>query len=119
MLFCDSDSGAEIIESPSNITAVLGEDVYLSCRYLGESQIVGGEWKRQVKSKAKRLVGIQNGRAFSRDSDFSEPDSVTNLTVRMRVRGVDVEGQYSCEFESEEENFFKSVFVTVVGKPRQ
>lgn len=116
-MFCDSDTGAEQIEIQSNITAVLGEDAYLSCRYLGDSQIVRSEWKRRVKSKAKRLVGFSNGKPFSRDSDFSEPDSVTNLTVRVRVRSVDVEGQYSCEFESEEENYFKSVFVTVIARP--
>ncbi|KAM4589547.1 uncharacterized protein V3H82_003650 [Fundulus diaphanus] len=101
-----------------NVTGVMGEDVYLSCEYLGAGQIQKAEWKRRVnaQSKFKRLSGFSNGKAFSRD-DFSEPDSLTNLTVRMRLSSMEAEGEYICEFEEEEENLFVSVFVSVFAKP--
>ncbi|XP_018520897.1 uncharacterized protein si:ch211-149e23.4 [Lates calcarifer] len=51
------------------------------------------------------------------DDIFSEPDSLTNLSVKMNVSSVDVEGEYICQFESAEEEFFESVFVTVVAEP--
>lgn len=121
MCLCVSGpDGEQIIEITRNITAVLGEDVYLRCRYLGESEIQRAQWKRQFNSrvKSKRLAGFSNGHPYSRE-DFTHPDSVTNLTVRMNVSSMEVEGEYICEFESEEEDYFDSVFVTVVGKPRQ
>lgn len=106
------------LEIPYNLTAVLGEDAYLSCRYLGEKEIERAQWKRQIKSKRLRLAGFSNGEPFSRD-DFSNPASLTNLTVKMKVSSVEVEGQYICEFETEEEGFSESLFLTVVGKPSQ
>lgn len=118
LLVCVSGSGEE--PTPviaNNVTGVLGEDLYLSCEYVGEGQIQKAEWKRKInsQSKFKRLAGFSNGRAFGRD-DFSEPDSLTNLTVRMRVSSMEAEGEYICEFEEEEENLFVSVFLTVLGK---
>lgn len=41
---------------------------------------------------------------------------MTNLTVRMEVLSVDAEGEYICEFESEEEYYTNSVFLSIVGK---
>lgn len=101
-----------------NLTAVLGEDVHLSCQYQGPSQILSAQWKLRVnsKSKAKRLAGFSHGKPFSREG-FSRPDSLTNLTVQMKVSSVKAEGQYVCEFESEEEDFFGSVYVAVVARP--
>ncbi|XP_078785695.1 uncharacterized protein si:ch211-149e23.4 isoform X1 [Oryzias latipes] len=99
------------LEISENVTAVLGEDVYLSCRYLGESQIQSAEWKRQTsKSVFERLAG------FSNDSS-SYPESVTNLTVQVKVSSVEAEGEYICEFKSEDEFFSRSVFVSVLGRP--
>ncbi|CAN9511221.1 unnamed protein product [Ophioblennius macclurei] len=116
---CLESLGLEsVLEISSNTTAPLGEDVYLSCLYQGQSEILSAQWKRRVnsKSKAKRLAGFSNGKAFGRD-DFSHPNSLTNLTVQMNVSSVNAEGEYVCEFESEEEDFFGSVFVTVVARP--
>lgn len=118
VLLCVSGpAGEPILEVSQNITAVLGEDVYLSCRYLGESKIQDAEWKRQINSKvkSKRLAGFAHGVSFGRNG-FSEPESVTNLTVKMNVSSVEVEGEYTCEFESEEEYYSSNVFLTVVGK---
>jgi len=100
-----------------NVTAVLGQDVYLSCIYEGESQIQSAELRRQIdsRSKFKRLAGFSNGKPFSRDG-FSKPESPTNLTVQMMVSSVEAEGKYSCQFESEDESYLGTVFVTVVGK---
>lgn len=41
---------------------------------------------------------------------------MTNLTVRVKVLSVDAEGEYVCQFESEEEYYSSSVFLSVVGK---
>lgn len=119
VLLCVSCPGGEsILEITKNVTAVLGEDMYLSCRYLGESDIKNAQWKHQLKSKvkSKRMAGFTNGEPFSRNG-FSDPDSVTNLTVKMSVSSVEVEGEYICEFETEEEDYSDSLFLTVVGKP--
>lgn len=121
VLLCVSHPGGEpILEITKNVTAVLGEDVYLSCRYPGENDIENAAWKRQINSKvkSKRLAGFRNGKLFN-GSGFSLPDSVTNLTVRMSVSSVAVEGEYICEFETEEGDYSDSVFLTVVGKPTQ
>lgn len=127
MLSCvsDPDPGGELFLERTHITAVLGEDVYLGCRYVGESKIESAQWKHKISSKAnskvkskKRLAGFVEGKPFSRD-DFSKPDSVTNLTVRMNVSSVEAEGEYICEFESDEDNYSESVFLTVVGKSSQ
>ncbi|XP_070685452.1 uncharacterized protein [Pempheris klunzingeri] len=103
----------------THITAVLGEDVYLSCRYLGQDEIQSAEWKRLIKanSKVKRLAGFKHGEPFSRNIDFSEPDSLTNLTVKMRVSSVEAEGEYICEFQSEDEDYSNKVFVIVLAQP--
>lgn len=99
----------------SNVTAVLGEDMSLSCRYLGESQIQNAEWRRQVQGKYKRLAGFSNGEPFSRNN-FTVPDSPSNLTIYKRVSGVDDEGKYVCEFKEEEDILDVSIYVTVIGK---
>ncbi|XP_051814244.1 poliovirus receptor-like [Acanthochromis polyacanthus] len=106
------------LEVSRNVTAVLGEAVHLTCRYLGQSQIQSAVWKRRSnsQSKSKRLAGFSQGQAFGRD-EFSTPHSLTNLTVKVDVSRVGVEGEYVCEFESEEEDFFASVFVNVVARP--
>lgn len=107
-----------MVEVIQNVTAFLGEDVILSCRYLGEeSDIQSAGWKRQLSSKStfKRLAGFINGKPFGRNG-FSEPASVANLTVVTNVSSVDVEGEYKCQFVCEENDYSFSVFITVVGK---
>ncbi|XP_037318660.2 uncharacterized protein si:ch211-149e23.4 [Pungitius pungitius] len=103
-------------EIHENITAVLGEDVYLSCTYVGESEIQEAEWKSQINSKSKRLAGFFDGKPFSR-GDISKPVSLTNLTVKMKVSSVEVEGEYICQFDSEEATYHGSVHLTVVARP--
>ncbi|XP_034460739.1 uncharacterized protein si:ch211-149e23.4 [Hippoglossus hippoglossus] len=112
------DQSEEPIEIKQNVTAVLGEVVYLSCRYLGDSAILSAKWIRQINSKVKSkgLAGFSNGQPFNR-GDFLEPESVTNLTVQMKVSNVDVEGEYICEFEDEEASYTDRAFVTVLARP--
>lgn len=115
---CVSDPGGDpIFEITHNVTAVLGEDVHLVCAYRGDSEISGAEWTRRINSKrkSKGLAGFENGIPYGRNG-FSAPGSMTNLTVRMEVLSVDAEGEYVCEFETEEEYFSNSVFLSVVGK---
>lgn len=114
-MFSDLSLGSS--EEPfESITAVLGKDMYLSCIYLGDDPVDSSEWKQQISSKKKkRLAGFINGRPFQRDN-FSLPVSLTNLTIQIRVTGVEVEGQYTCEFESLEDTYTGTVIVTVVGK---
>lgn len=99
------------------MTAVLGEDVHLICAYRGDGEILGAEWTRRINSnrKSKGLAGFENGIPYGRNG-FSEPGSITNLTVWMEVLSVDAEGEYICEFESEEEYYSNSVFLSVVGE---
>ncbi|XP_074535110.1 uncharacterized protein LOC141797538 [Halichoeres trimaculatus] len=110
---------APIFEITQNVTAVLGEDVYLRCRFIGESEILSAIWKRQINSKVKSkpLAEFKDNKTLSRHVDFSKPESVTNLTVRMNVSSVNKEGEYVCEFESEEASYSDSVYVTVVARP--
>ncbi|XP_054455488.1 uncharacterized protein si:ch211-149e23.4 isoform X2 [Anoplopoma fimbria] len=111
-------AGETVIDFTPNITAFLGEDVYLSCRYQGEDKIESAEWKRQInnKMKSKRLAGFVNGKAFSRDN-ISQPESLSNLTVRMKVSSVEAEGEYICEFRTEDEQYLGSLYLTVVARP--
>lgn len=85
--------------------------------YRGDGEIFGAEWRRRVSSnvRSKGLAGFKNGIPYSRNG-FSEPGSMTNLTVRMKVLGVEAEGEYICEFESDEEYYSNSVFLSVLGE---
>ncbi|CAK6966738.1 uncharacterized protein si:ch211-149e23.4 isoform X1 [Scomber scombrus] len=112
----------KILEITHNVTGVLGEEVYLNCSYLGESEITTSQWKRQIitnsKVKARRLVGFNaDNMVFCNYDSFSLPYSRTNLTVKMMVSSVEAEGVYICEFESNEEDFSDSVTLTVVARP--
>lgn len=67
------------------------------------------------KVKSKGLAGFKNMIPYGRKG-FSEPVSLTNLTVTVTVLSLDAEGEYTCEFESEEESYSNSIFLSVVGK---
>ncbi|TMS07653.1 Poliovirus receptor-like protein, partial [Larimichthys crocea] len=117
------DTSKGPIELRRNVTGYLGKDVYLSCRYVGESEIFSAKWKRQINSKVKsnsaqyrRIAGAINNNLFGRDG-FSKPESATNLTVKVNVSSVEVEGEYTCEFDTEDENFSETVFLTVEAQP--
>ncbi|XP_036929278.1 uncharacterized protein si:ch211-149e23.4 [Acanthopagrus latus] len=107
-----------MLEVQQNITAVLGEDAYLSCRYLGSGEVESALWKRQHNSKFKtRLAGYRFGKPFSHVEGFSEPVSATNLTVKMNVSSVQDEGEYECEVVTDAADYTELVFLTVVARP--
>ena len=117
---CFSGAGETMLEVQQNITAVLGEDAYLSCRYLGSGEVESALWKRQHNSKFKtRLAGYRFGKPFSHVEGFSEPVSATNLTVKMNVSSVQDEGEYECEVVTDAADYTELVFLTVVGKTSQ
>ncbi|KAK2846796.1 hypothetical protein Q5P01_009795 [Channa striata] len=107
-----------IIEISPNITAVLGGEVNLSCRYVGEGELERADWYRHSnsKGKSKGMIRLKKRGEFSRFG-VSGPDSHNNLTVRMNVDSVESEGEYICQFESEEQVVSDSTFVTVVAQP--
>lgn len=122
VFLCVSDASDVPIESIRNVAGVLGEDVYLICRYVGGSEVNSGKWKRHMNSKVKsnsaqykRIAGADKGKLYGREG-FSAPESAANLTVKVNVSSVEVEGEYICEFETEDDNFSNAVFLTVVGK---
>ncbi|CAG08983.1 unnamed protein product [Tetraodon nigroviridis] len=114
----EGPGGDPMFEIHRNVTAVLGEAVDLICAYRGDSQIFGAEWTRRINSKrkSKGLAGFENGIPYAR-TGFSIPVSMTNLTVRMEVLSVDAEGEYVCEFESEEEYYSNSLFLSIAARP--
>ncbi|XP_076002029.1 uncharacterized protein LOC142995031 [Genypterus blacodes] len=105
------------IEITRNLTATLGEDVHLSCRFLHDRNITASVWKRKNKKTAKRLTGFTSGKAFRTDAKFSLPESPTNLTVKVKVSSVAMEGTYTCEFLVDEEEYVDSMFLTVQVRP--
>ncbi|XP_030251004.1 uncharacterized protein LOC115568074 isoform X2 [Sparus aurata] len=112
-----SGAGETMLEVQQNITAVLGEEAYLSCRYLGSDDVESAMWKRQHKSKFKtRLAGYRSGKPFSQEG-FSEPVSATNITVKMNVSKLEDEGEYECEVVTAEVDYTEYVFLTVVVRP--
>ncbi|TKS80762.1 hypothetical protein D9C73_014865 [Collichthys lucidus] len=99
----NTDASKGPIELIRNVTGLLGEDVYLSCRYIGESEVFSAKWKRQINSKVKsnsaqyrRIAGAISNHLFGRDG-FSKPASATNLTVKVNVSSVEVEGEYTSQ----------------------
>ncbi|XP_029922105.1 uncharacterized protein LOC115369615 [Myripristis murdjan] len=114
------DAGEEAeVETVRSITALLGDEVYLSCIYLGENEISGAHWKRQSNSKKKmmRLAGFNGDRPYSFDPNFSEPASRTNLTCKVNISSVEAEGEYTCVFDSDEYEIIGKTTVTVVAQP--
>ncbi|KAG8001870.1 Nectin-2 [Nibea albiflora] len=121
VFLCVTDGNEEPIEIISSVTGVLGEDVYLSCRYVGESEVFSARWKHQMKVKSnlvqyKRIAGATNNHLFGRDG-FSKPESAANLTIKVNVSSVELEGEYTCEFETEDDYHSGTAFLTVVAQP--
>ncbi|KAB5550162.1 hypothetical protein PHYPO_G00050650 [Pangasianodon hypophthalmus] len=101
-----------------NVTGVLGEEVHLRCLYSGKHNISDSSWKRlDSGNRAKMMAGHKNGKTFAKDN-FSTPASHTNLTVKVSINSLEVEGQYACVFSTEEEEIMDSLFLSVIARPR-
>ncbi|KAK1786014.1 hypothetical protein P4O66_017557 [Electrophorus voltai] len=112
----DLDGSDVLIET--HVTGVLGEDVYLNCQYTGKDEIEYSSWNRMDSSKSStRMAGFKYGRiSFSKES-FSSPASITNLTVKVHLDSLDMEGHYACVFSSDDWEWKESLFLTVLAQP--
>ncbi|XP_063060713.1 uncharacterized protein si:ch211-149e23.4 [Engraulis encrasicolus] len=99
-----------------NVTATLGEDVYLPCLYTGNPNdtVFTGTWRRS--GSQKKLV-VHYGMKVRATHGFSLPASIHNLTVRMQVRTVEAEGSYTCEFNTLDGFVMHQVSLTVLVQP--
>ncbi|XP_051534616.1 uncharacterized protein LOC127429544 [Myxocyprinus asiaticus] len=100
------------------VTGILGEEVYLHCLYTGQSKILLSSWNRLDSSKsAKKMAGYKfNNISFKREN-FDFPASVTNLTVKVNVTSLDVEGEYTCVFNSDEDETKDNMLLKVIARP--
>ncbi|XP_060799702.1 uncharacterized protein si:ch211-149e23.4 isoform X2 [Neoarius graeffei] len=100
-----------------NVTGVLGEEVYLHCLYSGKHHISDSSWKRlDSGNRAKMMAGYKNGKPFAKDN-FSIPASHTNLTVKVSINSLEIEGQYICVFSTDEEEMMYNLFLSVIAQP--
>ncbi|XP_051521924.1 uncharacterized protein si:ch211-149e23.4 isoform X2 [Myxocyprinus asiaticus] len=100
------------------VTGILGEEVYLHCLYTGQSKIMFSSWNRLDSSKsAKKMAGYKyNNIPFNREN-FDIPASVTNLTVKLNVTSLDVEGEYTCVFNSDDDETKDNMLLKIIARP--
>ncbi|XP_072547022.1 uncharacterized protein [Salminus brasiliensis] len=115
----DSDRRGIVLEQ--NVIGVLGEEVYLRCIYTGKGMIFFASWNRvNSTSKSIKMAGYNSfspNKTFSKES-FSTPASGTNLTVKVGIVRLDMEGQYTCGFNTDEDEVKESLFLTVIARPK-
>ncbi|TRY89423.1 hypothetical protein DNTS_010825 [Danionella cerebrum] len=100
------------------VEGIIGEEVYLHCLYTGESTIQFSSWNRLDSAmKAKKMAGYSYINGFFKKDHFDMPSSVTNLTVRVNVTSLDLEGEYMCVFNSEEDETKGQTFLSVIARP--
>ncbi|XP_051966227.1 uncharacterized protein LOC127631877 [Xyrauchen texanus] len=100
------------------VTGILGEEVYLHCLYTGQSEILLSSWNRLDSSNfAKKMAGYKFNKISFKRENFDVPASVTNLTVKMNVTSLDVEGEYTCVFNSDEDETKDNMFLKVIARP--
>lgn len=99
------------------VTGILGEEIYLHCLYTGQSNILYSSWNRLDSSKkSKKMAGYhQNNKPFNREN-FDIPALLTNLTVKISVTSLDLEGEYACIFNSDEDEIKDTMFFRVIGE---
>lgn len=116
-LYTDIDSEARDLVLNQTVTGILGEEVYLHCLYTGQSEIIYSSWNRLDSSskKSKKLAGYIQNKPFNREN-FDIPAFLTNLTVKVNVTSLDLEGEYACTFNSEEEETKDTMFFRVIGE---
>ncbi|XP_077065001.1 uncharacterized protein LOC143716366 isoform X1 [Siphateles boraxobius] len=112
------DSEARDLVLSQTVTGILGGEVYLHCLYTGQSKILYSSWNRLDSSKrSKKMVGYhQNKKPFNREN-FDIPASLTNLTVKINVTSLDLEGEYACIFNSDEDEIKDTMFFSVIARP--
>ncbi len=115
LFFIDSETRDMVLDQ--TVTGILGEEVYLRCLYTGQSSIFFSSWNRiDSTNKAKKMASYKSsGNSFKREN-FGNPASITNLTVKVNVTSFDQEGEYTCVFNSDEDETKDTMFLSVIGE---
>ncbi|XP_056613411.1 uncharacterized protein si:ch211-149e23.4 [Triplophysa dalaica] len=112
----DSESRDLVLDQ--NVTGIVGEDVYLHCMYTGQSKILFSSWNRLDSSnRARKMAGYKFGNHPLNKENFGIPASPTNLTVKISITGLKVEGEYTCVFNSDEDETKGTMFLSVIARP--
>lgn len=114
-IFIDSEPRDLVLDR--TVTGIVGEDVYLHCMYTGQSKILFSSWNRLDSSnRVKKRAGYHYGNTPFSKENFGLPASITNLTVKMSITGLEVEGEYTCVFNSDEDETKGTMFLSVIGE---
>ncbi|XP_042595179.1 uncharacterized protein si:ch211-149e23.4 [Cyprinus carpio] len=112
------DSETRDLVLQQTVTGILGEEVYLRCLYTGQSSITFSSWNRiDSSNKAKKMAGYKSNENSFKRENFDIPASITNLTVKVNVTSFDQEGEYTCVFDSDEDETKETMFLTVIARP--
>lgn len=116
-LYTYIDSEARDLVLNQTVTGILGEEVYLHCLYTGQSDIIYSSWNRLDSSKkSKKMAGYYGPNKPFKRENFDMPAFLTNLTVKVNVTSLDLEGEYACTFGSEEDETKDTMFFRVIGE---
>lgn len=96
------------------VTGVLGEEVYLRCLYAGQNNISQSFWKRSTSSS--KMAGYRFGCIPFYKDNFYAPASCTNLTVKVSIGSLDMEGTYMCVFDWPDAETAASLTLNVIGE---
>ncbi|XP_065137580.1 uncharacterized protein [Paramisgurnus dabryanus] len=110
------DSPSDLVLDKT-VTGILGEEVYLHCMYTGQYTVMFSSWNRLDSSNhARKMAGYIGNNALNKEN-FGVPASITNLTVKMSIESLDVEGEYTCVFNSAEDETKDTMFLSVIARP--
>lgn len=65
------------------------------------------------------MAGYKFSTNFFNRENFDIPASITNLTVKVNVTSFDQEGEYTCVFDSEEDETKDTTYLSVIGEYRK
>ncbi|KAK9961891.1 hypothetical protein ABG768_007289 [Culter alburnus] len=115
MEFQDSEPRHLVLNQ--TVTGILGEEVYLHCLYTGQMDILFSSWNRLDSSKrSKKMAGYIHLTPFNREN-FDIPASPKNLTVKLNVTSLDLEGEYTCVINTVEDEVKDTMFLRVIARP--
>lgn len=117
-LFFSTELNMKDIIVEKNMTAILGDETYLRCLYIGNVSILYSSWNRlDSSSSLKRVAGCKyNGLLYNNLNASNLPASSSNLTFKVNIDNLNMEGQYTCVFNTDEAEIRKMMFLSVLGK---
>nr|XP_015197302.1 PREDICTED: uncharacterized protein LOC107076744 isoform X2 [Lepisosteus oculatus] len=111
-----ADNGHVLFQK--NITGVLGEQAVLQCEYKGTVKLDGSYWQtRYDANKKKKIFRFVNGNLLKNTEDFSPPSSADNLTILLNITSLEDEKEFTCVFQTEDEDLAKTIYLTVLVRP--